>query len=175
MAARTESHVVRTAFAESEEASRQGRVTTVKDEAGGGDLQHRGEGGTSGRARRDRDLYLVDENLVTAFVPSEIACFNTSQSNIWSVYCSEGSECEEKSSRSPGRMRRTEVWTSRDEMVDFLFSSEPSGASQNYIGGLSKRQRPTRLRGHAGQFRSETTSAMLISSCFGSHDAACFH
>ena len=33
---------------------------------------------TSGRARRDRDLYLVDENLVTAFVPSEIACFDTS-------------------------------------------------------------------------------------------------
>jgi hypothetical protein len=39
---------------------------------------YRTEGGTSGQTRRDRDLYLVDENLVTAFVPSEIACFDTS-------------------------------------------------------------------------------------------------
>jgi hypothetical protein len=36
--------------------------------------------------------------LVTDLVPSEIACFAS----------------------SPGRMRRTEVWISREEMVDFL-------------------------------------------------------
>jgi hypothetical protein len=46
-----------------------------------------------------RRAYLEDdENLVTAFVPSEIACLES----------------------SPGRMRRTDVWISRDEMVDFL-------------------------------------------------------
>lgn len=45
-------------------------------------------------------IYLVadEENLVTDFVPSEMACLDS----------------------SPGRMRRTEVWISREEMVDFL-------------------------------------------------------
>lgn len=38
------------------------------------------------------------ENLVTDLVPSEMACFDN----------------------SPGRIKRTEVWISRDEMVDFL-------------------------------------------------------
>jgi len=42
------------------------------------------------------DAYLDDENLVTALVPSEMACLES----------------------SPGRMSRTEVWISRDEMVD---------------------------------------------------------
>ena len=40
----------------------------------------------------------ADENLVTDLVPSEMACLAS----------------------SPGRMRRTAVWISRDEMVDFL-------------------------------------------------------
>ena len=43
-------------------------------------------------------LHFDELNLVTAFVPSEMACFES----------------------SPGRMRRTDVWISRDEMVDFL-------------------------------------------------------
>lgn len=42
-------------------------------------------------------VYLADEEyLVTALVPSEIACLDN----------------------SPGRMSRTAVWISRDEMVD---------------------------------------------------------
>lgn len=40
--------------------------------------------------------YLEDEYLVTALVPSEMACLES----------------------SPGRMRRTEVWISREEMVE---------------------------------------------------------
>lgn len=42
--------------------------------------------------------FAEEENLVTDFVPSEMACF----------------------ANSPGRMRRTEVWISREEIVDFL-------------------------------------------------------
>jgi hypothetical protein len=43
--------------------------------------------------------YLLDEEyLVTALVPSETACLAS----------------------SPGRISLTEVWISRDEMVDFL-------------------------------------------------------
>lgn len=45
-----------------------------------------------------RNAYWADEYFVTAFVPSETACL----------------------ANSPGRMRRTEVWISREEMVDFL-------------------------------------------------------
>lgn len=45
-----------------------------------------------------REVYLELEYLVTALVPSEIPCLES----------------------SPGRMRRTAVWISRDEMVDFL-------------------------------------------------------
>ena len=45
--------------------------------------------------------------LVTDFVPSEIACFAS----------------------SPGRMRRTEVWISREEIVDF-FEYAASSATQ---------------------------------------------
>ena len=45
------------------------------------------------------DAYFVlEEYLVTALVPSETACLAS----------------------SPGRINRTEVWISRDEMVDFL-------------------------------------------------------
>lgn len=45
-------------------------------------------------------IYLAPalENFVTDLVPSEIACLAS----------------------SPGRMRRTAVWISRDEMVDFF-------------------------------------------------------
>lgn len=47
--------------------------------------------------KRDTNIYLADEeNLVTALVPSEMACLES----------------------SPGRMSRTAVWISRDEMVD---------------------------------------------------------
>lgn len=47
----------------------------------------------------EQTLYLVElEYLVTALVPSDTACLAS----------------------SPGRMRRTEVWISREEMVDFL-------------------------------------------------------
>lgn len=41
-------------------------------------------------------VYLDEEYLVTALVPSEMACLDS----------------------SPGRMSRTEVWISREEMVD---------------------------------------------------------
>lgn len=48
---------------------------------------------------RCSDVYLVEEEyLVTALVPSDTACLAS----------------------SPGRIRRTEVWISREEMVDFL-------------------------------------------------------
>lgn len=51
------------------------------------------------REEKSQALYLVDEEyLVTALVPSDTACLAS----------------------SPGRMRRTEVWISREEMVDFL-------------------------------------------------------
>jgi len=45
-------------------------------------------------------LYLApaDENFVTDFVPSEMACLAS----------------------SPGRINRTEVWISREEIVDFF-------------------------------------------------------
>ena len=50
-------------------------------------------------ADENQAAYFVDEEyLVTALVPSETACLAS----------------------SPGRMRRTEVWISREEMVDFL-------------------------------------------------------
>ena len=57
--------------------------------------------------------------LVTALVPSEMACFES----------------------SPGRMRRTEVWISREEMVLFLLydaSLEASPAERtNKHAGVS--------------------------------------
>jgi hypothetical protein len=53
-----------------------------------------------GKLRKRERHYVAPalENLVTDLVPSEIACFES----------------------SPGRIRRTAVWISRDEMVDFL-------------------------------------------------------
>ena len=66
-------------------------------------------------------VYLVDENLVTALVPSEIACFESCvAAHLVSILASERSQSRGELT-SPGRMRRTEVWISRDEMVDFLF------------------------------------------------------
>jgi hypothetical protein len=51
------------------------------------------------KTRQERRAYLVEEEyLVTALVPSDTACLAS----------------------SPGRISRTDVWISRDEMVDFL-------------------------------------------------------
>ena len=68
-------------------------------------------------------VYLVDEYLVTPFVPSEMACLAS----------------------SPGRMSLTEVWISRDEMVDFLLydaSLEASDAMRSKMS-LTKELRVT--------------------------------
>jgi len=65
------------------------------------------------------EFYLLElEYLVTAFVPSETACLAS----------------------SPGRMSRTEVWISREEMVDFLLyaaSLEASVATRSKMSGLN--------------------------------------
>ena len=65
-----------------------------------------------------KGVYLVDEEyLVTAFVPSDTACLAS----------------------SPGRMSRTEVWISREEMVDFLLyaaSLEASVATRSKISEI---------------------------------------
>ena len=53
-------------------------------------------------------IYLLLVYLVTALVPSETACL----------------------ANSPGSKRRTAVWISRDEMVDFLFWSANLEASE---------------------------------------------
>lgn len=53
--------------------------------------------------------------LVTPFVPSEIACLAS----------------------SPGRMRRTAVWISRDEMVDFLLYEASLDASPAILSKIS--------------------------------------
>ena len=50
------------------------------------------------RSPIDGVYFWLEENFVTDFVPSEMACF----------------------ANSPGRMRRTAVWISREEMVDFF-------------------------------------------------------
>ena len=76
--------------------------------------------------RRCDDDYLEDENLVTAFVPSEMACLES----------------------SPGRMSRTEVWISRDEMVDFLLSGR-GGESQR---GARREEGRRRTGGELGSF-----------------------
>lgn len=54
-----------------------------------------------------RVYFVLDEYLVTALVPSETACFAS----------------------SPGRISRTEVWISREEMVDFLLYAASLDAS----------------------------------------------
>lgn len=62
-------------------------------------------------------VYLVDEEyLVTALVPSETACLAS----------------------SPGRMSRTDVWISREEMVDFLLYAASLDASVATRSKMSK-------------------------------------
>jgi translation initiation factor IF-1 len=58
-------------------------------------------------SKRDDAYFVLEEYLVTAFVPSDTACLAS----------------------SPGRMRRTDVWISRDEMVDFLLYAASLEAS----------------------------------------------
>ena len=63
-------------------------------------------------------LYLEElEYLVTALVPSDTACLAS----------------------SPGRMRRTEVWISREEMVDFLLYAASLLASVATRSKISER------------------------------------
>ena len=52
----------------------------------------------------------MTHTLVTDFVPSEIACFAS----------------------SPGRIRRTAVWISRDEIVDFFEYAANSNLNQQH-------------------------------------------
>ena len=59
--------------------------------------------------------HLLELNLVTALVPSEMACLDS----------------------SPGRMRRTDVWISREEMVDFLLYDASLDASPAATYGVS--------------------------------------
>lgn len=70
--------------------------------------------------KQNKYIYFVlEEYLVTALVPSDTACLAS----------------------SPGRMRRTEVWISRDEMVDFLLyaaSLEASVATRSKISGTKE-------------------------------------
>jgi hypothetical protein len=56
-----------------------------------------------------------DSYLVTAFVPSEMACLES----------------------SPGKINRTEVWISRDEMVDFLLYEASLEASPAILSKIS--------------------------------------
>ena len=61
-----------------------------------------------GRKQPPDSIYLLElEYLVTAFVPSDTACLAS----------------------SPGRISLTEVWISRDEMVDFLLYAASLDAS----------------------------------------------
>ena len=61
------------------------------------------------------DIYLLLVYLVTALVPSETACL----------------------ANSPGSKRRTAVWISRDEMVDFLFWRANREASDAILSKIS--------------------------------------
>ncbi len=60
--------------------------------------------------------FWLEENFVTDFVPSEMACLAS----------------------SPGRMRRTAVWISREEIVDFLEYVESS--ADNTVRGCDGQQ-----------------------------------
>lgn len=64
--------------------------------------QHRSDYGEPNTQTNDSRYRLyfapADENFVTDFVPSDIACL----------------------ANSPGRISRTDVWISREEIVDFL-------------------------------------------------------
>lgn len=56
-----------------------------------------------------------EHTLVTDFVPSEMACFDS----------------------SPGRMRRTAVWISREEIVDFLeYDASSASLHTSVIGTI---------------------------------------
>ena len=61
------------------------------------------------------EIYLLLVYLVTALVPSETACL----------------------ANSPGSKRRTAVWISRDEMVDFLFWRANREASDAILSKMS--------------------------------------
>jgi translation initiation factor IF-1 len=64
--------------------------------------------------------------LVTDLVPSEMACLAS----------------------SPGRMRRTEVWISREEMVDFFeYDASSAWDVRGEIGWRTQRARTGRLSG----------------------------
>ena len=69
--------------------------------------------------------FWLEENFVTDLVPSEMACF----------------------ANSPGRMRRTAVWISREEMVDF-FEYDASSATSHHQprSTLPKRAAPSLTR-----------------------------
>ena len=62
--------------------------------------------------------FWLEENLVTDFVPSEMACLAS----------------------SPGRMRRTAVWISREEIVDFFEYDESS------VGGVLSASKPQTIQ-----------------------------
>ena len=63
------------------------------------------------------DTPIAEYTLVTDFVPSEIACLAS----------------------SPGRMSRTDVWISREEIVDFLEYAASSKREKNCkIKNMSK-------------------------------------
>ena len=64
----------------------------------------------------------MTHTLVTDLVPSEIACFES----------------------SPGRIRRTAVWISREDMVDFL---EYAANSDNMVRPISDYEVKQRTRG----------------------------
>ena len=64
-------------------------------------------------ASKVRGTYLELEYLVTALVPSEMACLESSPLSRWISIRSSNSGLW-----AHGRMSRTEVWISREEMVD---------------------------------------------------------
>lgn len=80
--------------------------------------------------------FVLDEYLVTALVPSETACLAS----------------------SPGRMRRTEVWISREEIVDFLLyaaSLEASVATRSKMSDEGQKKERCECRGHNSPLTKE--------------------
>jgi translation initiation factor IF-1 len=78
--------------------------------------------------------FVLEEYLVTALVPSETACLAS----------------------SPGRMRRTLVWISREEMVLFLLyaaSLEASVATRSKISGMRSQKTRLAKRVERGAYR----------------------
>ena len=86
----------------------------------------------------------ADENLVTDLVPSEMACL----------------------ANSPGRMRRTAVWISRDEMVDFL-EYDASSVGRRVIR-MSRSEQSRRGR-RTGGFGSDTLEDIVHERVQDSH------